>query len=702
MRLLLTTLWTCCCLLAYGQNADSLWGVWNDTAQPDSSRLQAMNDLAWSLLFTQPDSAYQLAQLQYDFAINIADTGGQAGAYNVMGISFWVRGDFPQALSYYEKSIPLKAAIGDKKGLAGAYNNIGAIYSSQGNAPLALEYYLKSLTLKEELNDKVGMAASYNNIGLIYRNREEFVEAEDYLNRALVLREELGDESKLAMAYTNMGGVYLDQRLYEQANAYYNKAQGLYEKLEDIKGVAVCLENKGLIHKYQYLYDEALPYFEESHQLRQQINDPKMLAMSAANYGSIFNAKQRYQQALELCEEGLRIAREIQVLEEEKLNCHCLSEAYVGLGNHQQALHYFKQYVAVRDSMINERNIKEITGMQLKFEFDKEQYADSLNFAQQQQEQAFIHEQEVGRQKTYTYLGIVGFVIMLILAALIWRGYTLKQQHNRVLGQKNEQLHEKNQIIEEKNRDITRSIEYAQKLQNAILPSSAVIQQTLPQHFVLWLPRDIVSGDFYWFHEKEDTIFIAAADCTGHGVPGAFVSLTCHNIMNKVIVEQDLNDPGQILSEVNKGVHHTFLQEGTLAQANDGMDIALLAIQKDFSSLHYAGAMNSLVVVRNGEAIITKANRRSIGGHTPNDYPFTTHTIPLQQHDGLYIYSDGFSDQFGGEDFKKFKQGRLIQLLEANASKSMEDQKEVLHQTYLQWRGDIEQLDDICIIGIRV
>lgn len=270
----------------------------------------------------------------------------------------------------------------------------------------------------------------------------------------------------------------------------------------------------------------------------------------------------------------------------------------------------------------------------------------------------------------------------------------VKQATHEIVAQRDE--------IALKNKDITDSIEYAKTLQEAILPTVETLQSGLGNHFVLYRPRDIVSGDFYWIYEREGLVYFAAADCTGHGVPGAFVSIMGNNMLNQVVIEEGNTDPGRILSELNRKVCYAFQQQGAGRSARDGMDIAFCVIDRAQQQLRFAGAMNGLVLVRNGEAMEIAAERNPIGGRTPLTFEFATQTVPYQAKDALYMFSDGYPDQFGGPKGKKFMTRKLRSLLAEIAAWEPALQLTHLEETFAQWKGEYNQVDDVLVVGVRL
>jgi serine phosphatase RsbU (regulator of sigma subunit) len=228
------------------------------------------------------------------------------------------------------------------------------------------------------------------------------------------------------------------------------------------------------------------------------------------------------------------------------------------------------------------------------------------------------------------------------------------------------------------------------------------MKEHLPPHFILYMPRDIVSGDFYWFHVKDDAVFLAVADCTGHGVPGAILSMMCHNLLSEAVIEKDLNNPAEILAEVNRNLQSRLILEASKRRIQDGMDVALCRLDKSKMQLQFAGAKNPFLLMRGDEQIVIKGDRSAIGGYTKADNAYTPHTVDLQKDDVFFLYTDGFQDQFGGEDGKKFLVMRWKKLLAEVSGAEIESASATLESRFHEWRGEHEQIDDVCVIGVKI
>lgn len=277
------------------------------------------------------------------------------------------------------------------------------------------------------------------------------------------------------------------------------------------------------------------------------------------------------------------------------------------------------------------------------------------------------------------------------------------QEQRNILSDINKSLQKAYLEIEEQKKHIEDSIHYAKRIQNAILPPDDYVEKVIPDAFILYKPKDIVSGDFYWVSNSEDKVIVAAVDCTGHGVPGAFMSIVGNNQLNYAINVLGLEKPDEILNNVNEGVTRALRQTRITSSVKDGMDIALVAIDKKAKKLEYAGAYNPLYLMRGNELVQVKADKFPVGGFMGEKLRnFTLHEFEIAENDMIYIFSDGYADQFGGPEYSKFLVKRFRDLIEKIHQEPVGIQKEILNQILEDWRGDTPQIDDILVIGIRL
>lgn len=645
--------------------------------------------------FAQPpklDSLENLARTSKDDTLRIQ-------TLNTLSRQYINIGEYSKALNFASQAMTNAAAykgngrVKDQM-LAQAFNNLGIIYRIQGDHARSLEQHLQALRLRERINDQNGIGASLNNIANVYKIQGNLPKALETFKRSLRIFEEIGDDKRIALSLNNIGAVYTDMDDYSNALTYYFKSLELKSTSTDENDMAQTLNNIGTIYVYTNSYDKALETYLKSLAIHRRYADKEACALSYLNIGLLYNRMKQYGPAQTYLDSAITSSREIGSLSNLQ---SCYSGQYKldsALGNYKEAFNHFVLFDAYTDSLFNTDNTRTSIEAEMNYEFEKKKKEAELEQARKD----LAAEQALNRQKQQRNYFIAGFILVFVLAIFIFYWY---RQNRKV----RLSLAEKNRIIEEKNKDITDSINYAKKIQEAILPSKDIKYRLFPQAFVLFQPRDIVSGDFYWFTEKNGKKMIAAVDCTGHGVPGAFMSMIGNAFLNEIVNEKGITAPGEVLSELRHRVIQSLRQTGSDVQSKDGMDIALLAFSEDFSSVEYAGANNPLWRFRmeKGKWAFEafEPNKRPIGYYMGRSLPFTTHNIPLQKGDTLYIFTDGFADQFGGPKGKKFKYRQLKEVLSGIQHRKMPEQEKILTDTFSSWKGQLDQVDDVLVIGIR-
>jgi serine phosphatase RsbU (regulator of sigma subunit) len=381
-----------------------------------------------------------------------------------------------------------------------------------------------------------------------------------------------------------------------------------------------------------------------------------------------------------------------------------LSQIKEKAGNTGEALQYYKLFAEMKDSMINDNKTKFISNLQEDYEINKKEQENKVLQAQNE-----VSATTIKQQKLVSYFITAGLLLAIALAFFIFRGYRQKQKANEIIMHQKEEVEkqksiaeEKSIIVEEKNKEILDSIHYAKRIQSALLTSEKYMKKILPEHFVFYKPKDIVSGDFYWSVKHHDKIYFAAADCTGHGVPGAFMSLVGISFLNEILVEKKIYSPEKILDQLRDDIIRTLNPEESIEETKDGMDIVLCCYDPDTKELQFAAANNPLYLIRNGKLTEYKADKFPVGKYYGEMLPFTLQSIPLQPGDLIYTFTDGYADQFGGPDGKKYKYKQLQNLLLSFHAQPMEKQKQKLDDEMIAWKGNLEQVDDILIIGIKI
>lgn len=625
------------------------------------------------------------------------DMDGEARALNNLGVICRLTGDYPCAIANYERIISKLSKQGDKVLLSNAYNNLGLVYETVGEYPEALKYFHQSLRIDQEIKDDEGVAYTLNNIGLIHSHLNNYVEAKANFSTAYQLFRKSEDKVGMAMAVNNLGEVYTDLKEYAIAIDYFNRSLELETEIGNTNGMAFSYQSIGKVHKARGELQRAKQYFEKALAF-QNDDDRELLAKILLNLGTINTELQLKNEAAKFCRQAYLLSKEYLLQLSLKAACKCLYALENEKGNKAKAFDYLLEYTLLNDSVFNKDNTRKLTQMEMQFEFSKQQLQDSLEQAKKDlivQEELKRQEIQLKAQRQFAIGLSVGFVLVLLLAIVIYRGYKNKQKAN-------EEISRAYSIIEEKNRNITDSIEYAKYIQDSVIPDKTEVIKAFKEAFVLFIPRDIVSGDFYWYFENEEYQMISAADCTGHGVPGALLAMLCSNIMNTAVSERKLFTPGEILTFTNKALQQSVKRKDSITQANDGMDLALCVIEKQTKKISLATANNPLLLIKNGTIDTYKGENVPIGGNSPVDYEFQTLEVPYFENATYYLLSDGYIDQFGGEKGKKYLSKRLKEKLLELQSLPLQYQQQKLVENFHAWKGNHDQIDDVTLIGFKV
>ncbi|MFI5203359.1 MAG: tetratricopeptide repeat protein [Flavobacteriales bacterium] len=703
-------------------NKDSLYSVWKDEKQTDSVRLMAMWFLCYDcFLFNNPDTSYKLAQQMYDFAKKTGQLKFQGHALGTQGAACYYLGKHDLSIECHKRSLQISTKLGNKGAQASALNNIANVFRDQGKAADALIYFRKSLKLNEQLNNKLGISTVMGNIGAVYSDQNDFKNARIWYERAYALKKELKDPLGISLSLASIGNCYADEKMYDSAMVCQKKALAIRKTINNKDGMAYCYHSIGEILEHQGILDSALIYYHRSLALFDELKSNPGITDICHALCNAYRVQGQYKKAIPYGKRALKIARESGLVESIRNACGALFRCYKLTGQYNNALDMYEFYILMRDSILRTENQQALIQQQFQYEYDKKSISDSLDYVQQQKVKEIAHTSELKHEQNQRYILYGGMAFLFLLGALVFRSYRLKRKDNLLIAAQKKEVERQKELVEEKNHEILDSINYAKRIQDAILPPDEFIKSCLPDSFILYKPKDIVAGDFYWLESVESDndkqpvshIIFAAADCTGHGVPGAMVSVVCHNALNRSVREFGLTDPGKILDKTRALVVEQFGK--THGEVKDGMDISLCSIKfrnkvekvseipnpPSEMSLQWAGANNPLWILRNGQLIEFSPDKQPIG-YSDTVRPFTTHSVSLLTGDIIYIFTDGYQDQFGGPKGKKFKASDLKELLLSIRNKSMNVQKSVLDETLTEWKDELEQVDDICIIGVRL
>lgn len=752
MRFLFALLFILTGMLSSAQDMrvrDSLSALTTDMVAHDTSRASAFIALSEQLYLENPDTVFPLCEKAIrivDISLTEKPSPGverrllqlKLYALSNMGAIHTMLGNLDDAVGLLEESIVIAKELKDEKQEAYSLNTMANIFSARGDVRKAIGCFERTLELFEGSKDSSAISGTMNNLGVQYTRLGDYRMALDYHNRALAVAKTHKDTPYILDAYTYTADVYLQIGDYDKSMAYYQRDYDISVRQKDKFGIAEALQKIGSIHLQKgdvetakkkleeslevnremnhrpgiqgnlsslgdvHLSigedDKALEYYEEALTLAEELQEKTGIAQSLNKVANILYRRKQYGRARTMLERSLQLAKEVGYPEYIKDAARTLSNVQFQLGDHKSALENYRLFVLMKDSLTNEANQKEVLRQQIQHEFDKKEAVSEKAHEMELRAQEDAADAQKEKQTTIIFATGAGLALVLLFSIFLFNRFRVTKRQKGVIENQKAQVDLAYAQLEEKNKEVMDSITYAKRIQSAILPPSRVVKEFLTDSFVFYKPKDIVAGDFYWMERTGETILFAACDCTGHGVPGAMVSVVCNNGLNRAVREYGLKEPGKILDKTREIVAQEFDQSEE--DVNDGMDIALCALEGNV--LKYAGANNPLWVIRHGSQEITefKATKQPIG-KLDNPVDYDTHAVLLNPGDTIYIFSDGLADQFGGDKGKKFKSSNFKRLLLSIQKEDLGKQQSLIHEAFENWKGDLEQIDDVCIIGVR-
>ena len=567
----------------------------------------------------------------------------------------------------------------------------------KGDVKTTIEKLNQAIVLFEKYNEKKGLAKCYSLKSIALKRINKKNEALEYLLKAKKLLIDMNDKTELSSILQNLANHYNDDRKYKEA----------LNVLEEIKQLELPESNKdfyteinyGEIYFKQNLINEAIIHFKKAIVIA---HDYKMLdaeISALASLAECYLVQKNTIEAQTYFQTALALALENHLLVEEKEVLTGILKLCELNKNYSAAFYTLKRIKSIDDSLLNSDKIKSINDMEHKLQITEKE--------------KIIAEQDLSieKEKANTFVLIGGLVLVVLAFAFL---FIYNQRTKKLVTQieiQKKEVELQKEIIEIKNKDVMDSIHYAKYIQGSMLPSAKTMDSLLPDNFVLYSPKDIVAGDFYWTETINGNAALAVCDCTGHGVPGAMVSIVACNALNRAVKEFKLTNPAHIFDKVNELMQETFSQSDY--DVNDGMDGALCVFDYPNMKLHIAAANNPIYIItppsiktefwdESWQFSQISPDKRAIGRFKDEVSPFELKSISVQKGEMIYLLSDGFADQFGGPKGKKFKYKQLQELLLSIADKPTLVQKEQLNKSLLTWKGPLDQVDDILIIGIRI
>jgi serine phosphatase RsbU (regulator of sigma subunit) len=614
-------------------------------------------------------------------------------ASNLLGAICYNKGDFECSEKYYQEKVRIAQQMKDTASEFETYYNISLVLFQQGQYYKAAESDFKSLNYFEKKKDTINIVLALHGIGYIYMFLEDHIGAHYYFNRALQLARLMHDNNEVTALYIDMADFYEKTKRNDSASYFIDQAMKLAAKEKDEYHFVIASNAKAMMYLKAGNYSQGLILSREAEKLDLKADRKVSLGEIYETMARIYNAQNLADSAVKYAYKAYAIA---QMLNKPTILQNCariLSTGYERMRNNDSAFKYYKMYSRFNDTLQKSSQLRNIGQKEFLYEKQKQE---SLRYMEQVRAQ-----DEIKRQKQVSFIVTVASVLLLIFLVMGIINYMQKQRANaEVLRQK--------KLLEEKNKEVADSINYASRIQKSIMPDEKTISELMPNGFVLYIPKDIVSGDFYWinnFHDANGKVhhLMAVADCTGHGVPGAFMSLIGATILNQTLNNPGISDPAEALDYLNIQLPKNIKSSSASGTIKDGMEISMCEYDAENLKMQFAGANNNLYLVRNGALQLIKGDKRPIGqGYENLGDKFSNQQIQLQKGDAIYMSSDGFPDQFGGPKGKKFKYKQMEEIFLEIHELPVNEQREILKKRFIDWKGELDQVDDVCIIGIKI
>ncbi len=659
-------------------NKDSLLAIWENKNLHDTIRIEAINTLGQLLNYTQPDSALKYINIGLKYAVLSNHHKSIADSYYNFGLHYRQLSNYKMAIVYIEKSIFSYQKINEQNGIFKCNMQFAVINALLGNYNKAINFSQNNIQLSLKLNDNDKLINCYQILGGCYFKMSDRFKKINYLDSAKKYYEEClsiankeNNLKAIAEAHGNLSELYFDLKNYDLSQYHIFKALSIFKRNKNKYRTAMTFNFIGSINRIKKDYGLSKVYIDSSLDISKKYNFKRV---EADSYSELYEINKT-------------------------------------LKNHKSALIYYEIYHKLNDSLKDITNQKMIIEQEYKLNYLNKSIADSIYNAEEKKIKHLEYEARLNKERTvrYSILGVLAAIFAF--SFLLYHRFRVTKRQNKIIKIQKKQVDKafkeldiQSQKIEQKNKEVLASINYASKIQDTILPNTDEIKSYFKNLFVLYQPKDIVGGDFYWYRSFAEISVIATVDCTGHGVPGGFMSMMGSLLLDKIVDENKLNT-GDILKELNNEIVRVLDQKsGGVIQ--DGMDIALCVFNTENRTLSFSGARNGIMILKNNQVRYFDAEIFSVGGSYSKKSQllkrdFKTHSIELNKNDWVFMYTDGYYDQLGGKDITsmgmKLFQDNLMDSLSAVESKDV-----FLMNKFNSWKGDLPQIDDILVLGFQV
>lgn len=624
-------------------------------------------------------------------------------SYNMEANLLCRKGKYPEAVECADSALGLAFQFKDSTTLSLSYMIMGNIQCYMGKYAKGMEFYFKGLAIEEKAKVQPYAHWFYSNIGNLYYDQKNYTKALEYSHKAIKAEEKAGDKQAMLNTCSNLGQIYSSLGKNDSALHYYDLALKISEETNDGFGISTAVVNMSGLYTKMKNYDKATVYSMRGYKIAKAKGFTDLTAYALSNLGTINKELNQFDVAENYFIEAAGIAKKMGSTILMKETYYKLASLYNEKNDFNKAYDYYKLYSETKDSLLNQENSKLITEMNTKYTTEKKEKEIELLKKNEdiQKLELAKKKNELDSQRTISISAFAGFILLMIVAILMFSRYQLKKKANNQLQQAFNLIEEKNSLIEKSNLMITDSIVYAKRIQDAILPATEDLSKALSEEFfIFYKPTQIVSGDFYWCSSQNDKTIFVVADCTGHGVPGAFMSMIGNTLLNEIVNERKITCTKKIAELLDKKIIHALHQHSDSEQY-DGMDISICCVDKINKEINFTGAHHSMYVC-NGEVLKIKGDPYSIGGaQQQNTKNYSAQKISYKENQRLYFLTDGYCDQSGGQSNKRFGSVKFEKILQEMQELKMQDQKELLETTFNEWKGTTNQRDDVLVVGIK-
>jgi len=649
----------------------------------DNWKLKADSLLAVAVKTTRnPDSTKKILAQVEELALQKGDSTVLASIWSRYGFTnYWI-GQYPKAIDYYNKAKYYYLSKNDSINAGWKGYMIGLTYKYWGKYHEAQREIQENIRLFEKLEDQDGILNCYIVSGYINQAWGNFDESERICRYTLSMAKTQKNVNAEGYSLLAIGNALLSKSIIDSAYIYIESSRKKFIESSDSYGVALANRDLGSYYLTKGDTQKSLNHLKTGLDILKGNSNNRGYSEILAIMGKVYLERQDYENAVKHLEESQQLALHMELYEDIIKNYQSLSFAYEKWGKYDSAYRCILKYTHLKDSIFNAEKHFQIAELQTQYETEKKE------------QQIALQNIKLDKNKSIQRLLILAFVLASTLAFFSFRWYRIKKRDNQLLS-------EQKRLIEQKNTQITDSINYAKRIQGVLLGKSSALPKPVKDLFIFYQPKDIVSGDFYFIKEYQNYTVIAAADCTGHGVPGAFMSMLGLTLLNEVFTYSNPKTAAEVLEELRVKVKEALNQTEYKTEAKDGMDIALCIVDKTNNRLQFSGAYNSLYMIRDDELVEFKAIRNPVGVHM-KEFPFQNEVIECQPNDQFYIFSDGYADQVGGFSQQKFKIVEFRKLIHSVSNLPMKEQVSKLENTIQIWKGSSDQTDDMLVVGFKL